>query len=326
MNTEIRGLLILYGYSLFVAANPNTSSMKNVVIGFVIALLVSACADRKGEIEAAMRQYDKLIFHIAADSLADSYIPNGKMGGKGMKWQIGRDSIRKFLKSFNSAGIHLISNGTKAKSITFNGDTAIVDGSYEQKAKLAQGDTGVYTGTFTAKWLKSTEGRWLLAQMYTVPVKPASSLKSVLLAQLKTTHNDKQWFVPANVAVEGLTAKQAMWKDVSGNHCIGQLATHITFWNDRLLKKFKNEPEEKFSGDNEETFDSFDEKKWNDTMKKLDDVLAAWEHAIKNADEQKLNDWYENIANMNTHNAYHTGQIVYIRKLQGTWDATKGVK
>jgi len=95
---------------------------------------------------------------------------------------------------------------------------------------------------------------------------------------------------------------------------------------DRLLKKFKNEPEEKFSGDNEETFDSFDEKKWNDTMKKLDDVLAAWEHAIKNADEQKLNDWYENIANMNTHNAYHTGQIVYIRKLQGTWDATKGVK
>jgi hypothetical protein len=26
------------------------------------------------------------------------------------------------------------------------------------------------------------------------------------------------------------------------------------------------------------------------------------------------------------HNAYHIGQIVYIRKLQGSWDPEKGVK
>ncbi len=288
-------------------------------------VLLAACADRKSEIEKAVRQYDQLTFRMNADSLADSYLPNGVLSGKGMKKFIGRDSIRKFLKSFHTADIHLISNSTKAQSITFNRDTAIVNGTYEQKAKLAQGDTGFYTGTFSAKWFKENN-RWLLADMYTVPVKPIASLKSVLLRQLKTTHSQKEWFVPANIAVEGLTAKQAMWKDGSGNHSAGQLAYHLVFWNERLLKQFNNEPTEKFSGDNNETFDKFNDKQWSELVKKLDDVLLAWEQAIKNADEQKLSDWQENIANMSTHNAYHTGQIIFLRKLQGSWDPEKGVK
>jgi len=51
-------------------------------------------------------------------------------------------------------------------------------------------------------------------------------------------------------------------------------------------------------------------------VEQLDEVLSAWEKEIKNADETKLKDWYESIANMNTHNAYHTGQIIFLRKLQ----------
>ncbi|MBI1767850.1 MAG: DinB family protein [Bacteroidetes bacterium] len=291
----------------------------------LVLVLLAACADRKSEIEKAMRQYDHLTLRMNADSLADSYLPNGVLNGKGMKRYVGRDSIRTFLKSFNSADIHLISNSTKTQSITFKGDTAIVIGDYEQKAKLVLGNTGVYTGTFTAKWLLENN-RWLLASMYTMPVKPIASLKSVLLQQLKTTHSQKEWFVPTNIALEGLTAKQAMWKDGSGNHSVGQLAFHLMYWNERLLKQFNNEPLEKFSGNNEETFNSFNEEEWNEIVKKLDDVLLAWEQAIKKADEAKLSEWQENIANMSTHNAYHTGQIIFLRKLQGSWDPEKGVK
>src|SRR4051812_29824478 len=69
-----------------------------------------------------------------------------------------------------------------------------------------------------------------------------TSLKGVLLEQLKTTHNQKEWFVPANVAVEGLTAEQAKWTDGKGDHSIGQLAAHITFWDKEQLAKFKGEP------------------------------------------------------------------------------------
>jgi hypothetical protein len=35
------------------------------------------------------------------------------------------------------------------------------------------------------------------------------TLRSVLLEQLQTTHNVKDWFVPPTIAVAGLTAEQA---------------------------------------------------------------------------------------------------------------------
>jgi hypothetical protein len=54
--------------------------------------------------------------------------------------------------------------------------------------------------------------------------------------------------------------------------------------------------------------------------------MKAWENAIKTADEAKLRQWASVIGHINTHTAYHTGQILYVRKLQGVWDSNKGVK
>ena len=116
--------------------------------------------------------------------------------------------------------------------------------------------------------------------------KPAT-LRSILLEQLKTTHNNKDWFVPANVAVQGLTPEQANWIDGKGNHSVGQLAYHLVFWNTQVLAKFKGETPPKFSGNNDETFTS---------------------------------------AHIGTHNANHIGQIIYIRRQQGSWDPENGVK
>jgi hypothetical protein len=155
---------------------------------------------------------------------------------------------------------------------------------------------------------------------------PAPTLKSVLLQQLKSTHNQKDWFVPVNIAVEGLSAEQAMWKDSSGNHSVGQLVSHLIFWNSQQLAKFKGEKPGAFSGNNEETFAKLDKASWAAAVKKLDDVLTQLEKAISEADEAKLKSWYATIANISTHNAYHTGQIIFVRKLQGSWDPEKGVK
>jgi uncharacterized damage-inducible protein DinB len=154
----------------------------------------------------------------------------------------------------------------------------------------------------------------------------ASSPKEPLLHQLKTTHTEKEWFVPVKTALEGLTAAQAQWRDSSGNHSVGQLAYHLLFWNKRQLAKFNGQPEGEFSGNNEETFTDFDQAKWDQTVSSLDSVLTAFEKAVADADEDKLREWYPTIANISTHNAYHTGQIVFVRKLQKAWDAEKGVK
>lgn len=152
------------------------------------------------------------------------------------------------------------------------------------------------------------------------------TLKSILLEQLRTTHNQKEWFVPANVAVAGLTPEQASWRDGKGNHSIGQLTYHLVFWNQQALAKFKGETPAKFDGNNEQTFDKFDAKTWAATVQQLDEVMTAWEKAVGDADEEKLRAAASEIAHIGTHNAYHIGQIVYIRRLQGSWDPEKGVK
>jgi uncharacterized damage-inducible protein DinB len=156
--------------------------------------------------------------------------------------------------------------------------------------------------------------------------KPAPTLRSILLEQLKTTHNQEDWFVPANIAVQGLTAEQASWRDGKENHSIGQLAAHLVFWNLQNLAKFNGEPAEKFSGNNNETFETFDAKNWAVIVKDLDEVMIAWEKAVESADDAKLNAWASTIAHLGTHNAYHTGQILYIRKQQGSWNPANGVK
>jgi len=153
-----------------------------------------------------------------------------------------------------------------------------------------------------------------------------SPLRAVLLNQLKTTHNKKDWFVPVNDAVAGLTAEQAMWNDGSGNHSVGQLAYHLLFWNQRQLETFKGQKPADFNGKNDETFNTFDKEKWEETLTKLDKVLSELELLVQNADDKQLNRWSETIANISAHNAYHTGQIIYVRKLQGSWNPEKGVK
>src|SRR5690349_1401164 len=86
----------------------------------------------------------------------------------------------------------------------------------------------------------------------------AQDLRSVLLEQLKSTHNKNGWFVSANIAVDGLTAEQASWKDGKGNHSVGQLTHHLVFWNERVLQEMSGKKPADFNGKNDETFDSFD--------------------------------------------------------------------
>lgn len=166
----------------------------------------------------------------------------------------------------------------------------------------------------------------LITNLAMAQTKPEPTLKSILLEQLKTTHTDKDWFVPVNVALEGVTAEQANWTDGKGNHSIGQLAHHLLFWNGRVLAQFKGQDVTKFDGDNDKTFTNFDKKSWEAVVKDLDKVLADLEKFVEITDEDKLKQLYSTIAHIGTHNAYHTGQIIYTRKLQGAWDADKGVK
>jgi len=123
-----------------------------------------------------------------------------------------------------------------------------------------------------------------------------------------------------------MTFEQAAWHQ-GDNHSVAQLVNHLTFWNSQQLAKFRGEKPAAFSGNNEETFSPpKDKASWDAAVKAMEDVMTAWEKAVESADDAKLQGWYGTIAHISTHNAYHTGQILYVRKLQGAWDAAKGVQ
>jgi uncharacterized damage-inducible protein DinB len=156
--------------------------------------------------------------------------------------------------------------------------------------------------------------------------KPPTTLRGVLMEQLQTTHDQADWFVPVSTAVQGLTVEQARWTPGKGSHSVGQLAYHIWFWDSRALAEFKGEKPPAFNGKNDETFDNFDAKQWDDLQKNLNQVFVDWEKAVVAADDEKLAAKASLIAHIGAHNAYHVGQILYVRKLQGVWNPDKGVK
>lgn len=166
------------------------------------------------------------------------------------------------------------------------------------------------------------------------PPQPPPTLRSTLLSQLRSTHNQADWFVPVNTAVAGLTAEQAKWIptnaagkiDPNANHSVGMLAYHLLFWNTNSLAKLKGEKAPPVPSNNDETFNQFDAATWTKTVHDLDAVLTALEDLVAHADDTTLVKIAPTIANISTHNAYHTGQILYVRKLQGSWNPSNGVK
>jgi uncharacterized damage-inducible protein DinB len=173
--------------------------------------------------------------------------------------------------------------------------------------------------------------RMLIVMTFLVPVaaytqdKKPATLREVLLAELRSTDTKAEWFAPANNAVKGLTAEQANWTDGKGNHSVGQLVYHLVFWNQRNLAVLKGEKLEKFGGNNDETFEKFDSKTWNETVQQFDKIMNELEKWVETAEEEKLKQSAQVFTHISTHNACHIGQIIYVRKEQGSWDPKNGV-
>ena len=54
--------------------------------------------------------------------------------------------------------------------------------------------------------------------------------------------------------------------------------------------------------------------------------MIELEKLVETVDDNKLRALASEIAHIGTHNAYHVGQIIFVRKLQGSWNPEKGVK
>jgi uncharacterized damage-inducible protein DinB len=162
--------------------------------------------------------------------------------------------------------------------------------------------------------------------------------KEILLSQLSACHDDNHWFVAMSGVLKGLSAKQAAAPAAgSGAHSIWEILYHVTYWNDRWLQRYngKESPEPR---DNDETFlpgiAEQDEPQWRALVERYSSVMKAWRTIIREADEAALAapaqkgpeaSWHSVLSDMILHTAHHGGQIVTLRKLQGSWDTAQGV-
>ena len=161
--------------------------------------------------------------------------------------------------------------------------------------------------------------------------------KELLLQQFDRCYDRNGWFVAIRNALDGVTVEQAAWKpDGYDDNCIWELVSHVTYYINAYVLRFKGIAFEYDVADNDETFSTgeFSESDWQADLARFDAVVREFRELLANADEAKLDEpvpaktdrkWWEVIADINAHNAYHGGQILLLRKLQGAWNPAKGV-
>ena len=158
--------------------------------------------------------------------------------------------------------------------------------------------------------------------------------KDILLKQFNACFDTNGWFVATKNAIKGVTAEQADWKPEGADNSIRELINHLNYYNNAYLERFKGNEYEYKVADNDETFDKGEAPSWEAEAERFDAIMSEFRGLLSSVDESKFDQsvsatnpakWSELVANINAHNAHHGGQIVLLRKLQGSWDSGKGV-
>jgi len=161
--------------------------------------------------------------------------------------------------------------------------------------------------------------------------------KETLLEQFAACYDENGWFVALKNAVKNLTAEQAVWKPENLDNSIWEIVRHLNFYNEAYLKRFKGMTVDYSGTENSETFagaETVSEEAWQAEIEKFDSIMTEWRNLLEAAESSKFDEavsatnkaaWSSLIAHVNAHNAHHGGQIVVLRKLQGSWDAKQGV-
>jgi uncharacterized damage-inducible protein DinB len=161
------------------------------------------------------------------------------------------------------------------------------------------------------------------------------SVKETLLQQFDTCFETNGWFVSVKNAIAGVNAEQATWKPQGSDNSIWELLSHMNYYNNAYLQRFQGREFEYKIRDNNETFvQSGSEDDWRAEVERFEQVTNGWRAEIEAADDAKFDEpappanehsWSWLIASINAHTAHHSGQIVLLRKLQGSWNSGNGV-
>lgn len=147
--------------------------------------------------------------------------------------------------------------------------------------------------------------------------------KDILLNGWTTAYDTEGWYPPLKDALSGLTDEQADWKPDEGAHSIRELVAHLLFYKDRFLHRLEQRDWNASAETNDDTFAV--SRSWNEQRMDMARVHGRIHEIITTLPDSSLDQALPEEAtgaqvfSLIQHDAYHTGQIVFIRKLQGSW-------
>ncbi|WP_420486154.1 DinB family protein [Gottfriedia acidiceleris] len=147
----------------------------------------------------------------------------------------------------------------------------------------------------------------------------------MFLNVLDKTYDKESWFAPLKDAIEGITVEQAGWRPTGeATKSIWENVNHLLYYKERLVANLESrEWTQNLDGD--QTFflteQLNEENEWKKVVERLENTSISLRQLVSNmTDEELMRDSFEvKLMDLFLHDAYHTGQIIQNRKMQGSW-------
>ena len=151
----------------------------------------------------------------------------------------------------------------------------------------------------------------------------------LLVKVLDSTYDKESWYAPFKDGIEGLTAQQASWKPRDEvTKSIWENVNHLIYYKERLAANMDGR-EWKNPLDGEQTFflteQSGDESEWRKVVERAEIAQRNLREVVSKTSAEKFdeNSLEEKLLDIMLHDAYHTGQIMQLRKMQGAWPSER---
>jgi hypothetical protein len=152
------------------------------------------------------------------------------------------------------------------------------------------------------------------------------------------------WFLPLESALEGLNSTDASWQPPGGGNTIWQTVNHLNYYNALLVRQINDTTPRKKASNKKATFgdigqpadskwkavlaedtfgdigDPADSEKWEAVLAETRLICENLRKSLAQVNDCQLEEeLVGGLARQILHNVYHLGQIVLIRKQQGSW-------
>ncbi len=156
----------------------------------------------------------------------------------------------------------------------------------------------------------------------------------LLLRGWAHAYDKEDWYPPLKDALNGLTAAQAGWRPTGeAANTIWENVNHLIYYKKRLLELLIGAEPDHSTSSNDDTFQTQithgTEQDWHNTLAELESVHQKIGDELSSKTDEDMSFLIRNhplgyrVNSIILHDAFHTGQIVQIRKLQGSWPARR---